>query len=144
MSERSPFAEGTEEAILLAGRVALGVIFVKSGFQKLLTLGAFAASLAHRGIPASGTWALIGALVEFVGGLMIVTGFRTRVAALLMLAFLVAATGIAHRFWDYADAARRAQESQFFKNLSMFGGYLLLLAAGGGRYSVDGWLQRRR
>jgi len=133
----------TEEAILLAGRLALGIIFVKSGFQKLLALGAFAASLANRGIPASGTWALIGATVEFVGGLMIVTGFRTRAAALLMLMFLIAATGISHRFWDYADAAmRRNQESQFFKNLSMFGGYLLLLAIGGGRYSVDGWLRR--
>jgi putative oxidoreductase len=133
----------TEDAILLAGRLALGVIFVKSGFQKLLTLGAFAASLANRGIPSSGTWALIGATVEFVGGLMIVTGFRTRAASLLMLMFLIAATGISHRFWDYADAAmRRNQESQFFKNLSMFGGYLLLLAVGGGRYSVDGWLRR--
>ena len=135
----------TEEAILLAGRLALGIIFVKSGFQKLFALGAFAASLANRGIPASGTWALIGATVEFVGGLMIITGFRTRAAALLMLMFLIAATGISHRFWDYADAAlRRSQESQFFKNLSMFGGYLLLLAIGGGRYSVDGWLRRTR
>jgi len=135
----------TEEAILLAGRLALGVIFVKSGFQKLLGLGAFAASLANRGIPASGTWALVGATVEFVGGLMIVTGFRTRAASLLMLLFLVVATGISHRFWDYADAAaRRSQESQFFKNLSMLGGYLLLFAVGGGRYSVDGWLRRRR
>jgi putative oxidoreductase len=135
----------TEDAILLAGRLALGVIFVKSGFQKLITLGAFAASLANRGIPASGTWALIGATVEFVGGLMIVTGFRTRAASLLMLMFLIAATGISHRFWDYADAAiRRNQESQFFKNLSMFGGYLLLFAVGGGRYSMDGWSRRKK
>jgi putative oxidoreductase len=135
----------TEDAILLAGRFALGIIFVKSGFQKLLTLGAFAASLANRGIPSSATWALIGATVEFVGGLMIVTGFRTRAASLLMLAFLIAATGISHRFWDYADPAmRRNQESQFFKNLSMFGGYLLLFAVGGGRYSVDGWLRRSK
>jgi putative oxidoreductase len=135
----------TEDAILLAGRLALGVIFVKSGFQKLLALGAFATSLANRGIPSSGTWALIGATVEFVGGLMIVTGLRTRAASLLMLMFLIVATGISHRFWDYADAAiRRNQESQFFKNLSMFGGYLLLLATGGGRYSVDAWVKRGR
>lgn len=135
----------TEEAILLAGRLALGIIFVKSGLQKLLGLGAFAASLANRGIPSSATWALIGATVEFVGGLMIVTGLRTRAASLLMLLFIVVATGISHRFWDYADAAaRRTQEIQFFKNLSMFGGYLLLFAVGGGRYSVDAWLQRRR
>lgn len=143
--EGNRLPSSTEDAILLAGRFALGIIFVKSGFQKLLTLGAFAASLANRGIPASGAWALIGATVEFVGGLMIVTGFRTRAASLLMLMFIIAATGISHRFWDYADAAlRRSQESQFFKNLSMFGGYLLLLAVGGGRYSADAWVKRGR
>ena len=56
--EANRLPASTEDAILLAGRLALGVIFVKSGFQKLLTLGAFAASLANRGIPSSGTWAL--------------------------------------------------------------------------------------
>lgn len=57
-----------DETILLLGRLALGAIFVKSGLQKLLALSAFAASLAQRGLPASTTWAVIGATVEFVGG----------------------------------------------------------------------------
>lgn len=132
-----------DEVILLIGRLALGAIFLKSGLQKLLTLGAFAASLAQRGVPASSTWAMIGATVEFVGGVLIITGLRTREASLLMILFVIVATGISHRFWEFAEAARRAQESQFFKNLSILGGFLLLFATGGGRYSVDGWLKRK-
>jgi len=135
----------TEDIVLLAGRIALGVTFVKSGSQKLLALGAFATSLAGRGIPASSTWALIGACVEFFGGLLIVTGLRTREASLLMILFVIVATGISHRYWTYADAAaRRAQESQFFKNLSIIGGFLLLFAAGAGRYALDALFKPRR
>ena len=133
-----------DEVVLLLGRLALGAIFVKSGLQKLLALSAFAASLAQRGVPASSTWAVIGATVEFVGGILIVTGLRTREASLLMILFVIVATGISHRFWEFADAARRTQESQFFKNLAIIGGFLLLFVTGGGRYSADGWLGRKK
>lgn len=134
----------SDDVILLLGRVALGTIFVKSGIQKLPALGVFAASLAQRGFPQSETWAVIGATIEFVGGILIVTGFQTRYASLLMILFVIVATGISHRFWELADAARRAQESQFFKNLSIIGAFLLLFVTGGGRFSLDALLRRRK
>jgi putative oxidoreductase len=93
------------DVIHLIGRVALGATFVKSGLQKLTALSAFAASLAGRGIPASLTSALIGATVEFAGGVLIVAGFRTREASLLMVLFVIVATAISHRYWEYAGAA---------------------------------------
>ena len=132
-----------EDVILLLGRLALGAIFVKSGLQKLMALSAFAASLASRGVPQSSTWAVIGATVEVVGGVLIVTGFKTRYASLLMILFVIVATGISHRFWEFADAARRLQESQFFKNLSIIGGFLLLFVTGSGRFGLDALLRRR-
>src|SRR4051812_1391 len=133
-----------ESVALLIGRVALGAIFVKSGLQKLTALAAFASSLAARGVPQSSILALIGATVEFAGGLLIVSGLRTREASLLMIAFVAVATGISHRYWEYAEPARRLQESQFFKNLSIIGGFVLLFATGAGRYSLDWLLGRRR
>ena len=138
-------AAANQDAILLAGRIVLGAIFVKSGLQKLLAVSAFAVSLAGRGVPQSATWAVIGATVEFVGGILIVTGLKARYASLLMILFVIVATGISHRYWDFAEAAaRRAQESQFFKNLSILGGFILLFATGPGRFSLDGWLASRR
>jgi putative oxidoreductase len=123
--------------LLLAGRLALGVIFVESGFGKLMTIGAFTASLANRGVPGSSVLGVVGPLVEFFGGLMIVFGFKTRYAALLLIVFTAVATGIAHRFWELAEAARRAQEVHFFKNVAIIGGFLLLFVTGGGRFSLD-------
>ncbi|HEY0338601.1 MAG TPA: DoxX family protein [Burkholderiales bacterium] len=134
----------SDDVVLLLGRIALGAIFVKSGLQKLMTLGVFAASLASRGVPQSSMWAVIGATVEFVGGILIVTGLKTRFAAMLMMAFVIVATGISHRYWEYAEAARRAQEGQFFKNLSILGGFLLLYVTGSGRFGLDSLLRRRK
>src|ERR1700704_922452 len=133
-----------QDVIVLLGRIALGAIFVKSGLQKLMALSAFAASLASRGVPQSSVWAVIGATVEFVGGILIVTGLRTREASLLMVLFVIVATGISHRYWEFADAARRLQESQFFKNLSIIGGFLLLVVTGSGRFGLDALLRRRK
>jgi putative oxidoreductase len=82
--------------------------------------------------------------VEFVVGVLIVTGFKTRCASLLMILFVIVATGISHRFWEFADAARRAQESQFFKNLAIIGGFVLLFVTGPARYSVDTLLRSRK
>lgn len=137
-------AARSEDVILLLGRVALGAIFVKSGIQKLLALSAFAASLAGRGVPQSSVWAVIGATVECVGGILILTGLKTRYASMLMILFVIVATGIAHRYWEFVDAARRTQESQFFKNLSIIGGFLVLFASGPGRFSLDTLLRRRK
>ena len=133
----------SRDLMVLLGRVALGAIFVKSGLQKLMALSVFAASLASRGVPQSSMWAAIGATVEFVGGILIVTGLRTREASLLMVLFVIVATGISHRYWEFADAARRTQESQFFKNLSIIGGFLLLFVTGSGRFGLDALLRRR-
>jgi putative oxidoreductase len=135
----------SSNVILLLGRLALGVIFVNSGIMKLMGLTAFAASLASRGVPQSSVWAVIGATVEFVGGVMIITGFKTRYASLLMILFVIVATGISHRYWEFVEpAARRTQQSQFFKNLSIIGGFLLLYVTGGGRYSLDYFLRRKK
>jgi putative oxidoreductase len=145
MADQSGGGAKSDDLILLAGRLALGAIFVKSGLQKLLGLGAFAASLAGRGVPASSFWAVVGATVEFVGGILILTGLKTRYASLLMILFVIVATGIGHRYWEFTDAAaRRLQESQFFKNLAILGGFLVLYVAGAGRFALDAALGRRK
>jgi putative oxidoreductase len=134
----------SEDVILLLGRVALGIIFIKSGAEKLMALSAFAASLASRGVPQSSLLAVIGATVEFVAGVLIVTGLKTRYASMLTILFVIVATAISHRFWELADAARRMQEVQFSKNLAIVGGYLLLFVTGSGRFSLDRLLRRRK
>lgn len=137
-------AEGGQDLLLLVGRLALAAIFIQSGFGKLLNLDGFAANLTGQGVPMAYPLALAGAVVEFFGGLMLALGAWTRLAALAIAGFTVAATLIAHRYWDAPDSVRMMQTIQFMKNLAIVGGLLTVLGVGGGRFSVDGVLRRNR
>jgi putative oxidoreductase len=129
--------------LLLAGRILLGWIFVESGFRKLIGMDAFTASLVRRHVPWPAVLGWIGAIAEFVGGAAILLGVWTRCAALAIIVFVIIATLIGHRYWEIADAAaRRVQQTNFAKNLTIIGGLILLAVTGAGRFSVDGWRRR--
>lgn len=135
--------QNTSDVWILLGRIALGSIFVVSGFGKLTHVGGFEASLALKGVPLPWLAASVGAPVEFFGGLAIVLGMAGRYAALLMLAFTVVATLISHRFWEYSDAAaRQTQLSNFSKNIAIMGGFLAIIAHGTGRFALDRFRRR--
>ena len=125
------------DSMLLFGRILLGGIFVVSGYGKLMGLAAFAASLEKGGVPFASMLAPVGAGIEFFGGLAIVLGIELRYAAQLMIAFVIVATLISHRFWEFQEAARRSQVINFSKNVAIIGGFVLLSTAGGGRFALE-------
>jgi putative oxidoreductase len=128
-----------QDALLLFARLAIAAIFVQSGYGKLVDLGGFTAGLASQGVPLPGLLGPSGAAIEFLGGLALALGAWTRMAALLVAAFTVVATLIAHRFWDAPAEEQILQAAMFMKNLAITGGLLALVAAGGGRFGLDGW-----
>ncbi len=143
MASQPPTSRTIDDVILLAGRVALGAIFLESGLHQLTGAGAFAANLASRGVPLPMMFAIVGIAVELVCGILIISGIKTRLAALPVILFMIVATVLSHRYWEFPEAARRGQEIHFFKNLSIIGGLLLLMAAGPGRLSIETWFRRK-
>jgi putative oxidoreductase len=131
-------ATGCHDIVALLGRLAMGWIFVSSGFTKLNDVAAFSAVLAKRGVPVPSLMGWLGAIVEFGGGLLIIFGVKFRYAAVLMIVFVIVATLISHRYWEYPVAEIVAQRSNFWKNIAIIGGLLFMFLAGAGRYSVDG------
>ncbi len=61
-------AARASDTVLLAGRLAVGLVFFLSGAGKLMALDAFVKSLANRGVPFSEFWGPVGAATEFIGG----------------------------------------------------------------------------
>jgi len=131
------------DGTLLAARILLGAIFVQSGFGKLANLPAFVAAVEGMGAPLPQVLGPLGAGIEFVGGLALMLGAWTWIAALLVALFTVAATWLAHRFWTYPPDQQPLQHIQFMKNLAIIGGLLALATAGAGRVSVDGVRRRK-
>ncbi len=66
-------------------RLAVGVIFIAHGRQKLFGgLSGFGQYLESLGVPLPGIFAVLVALVEFLGGICLLLGLFTRWAALLL------------------------------------------------------------
>lgn len=128
----APAASNSSVAILV-GRVLLSILFILSGFAKLTAISGTAGWFASIGLPFPTLTTVVVGLVELLGGLAILVGFKTRIAAILLAVFTLAATAIAHL--DFAD---QMQALMLQKNLGLVGGFLLLAAVGAGSISIDG------
>jgi putative oxidoreductase len=131
--ERQSAAQG---AVVLLGRFLFVLIFLLSGpnhFSKQTI--AYAAS---QGVPLA--WLAVpfsGALAQ-IGGLSVLLGYRAKIGAWLIVAFLVPVTLMLHRFWGVSDPmAAQLQMIMFLKNVSILGGALLMSALGPGPLSLD-------
>jgi putative oxidoreductase len=146
LSQTDGIAASATDAVLLVGRVLLGWLFLVSAAGtggKLWNIAGFAGYLKNLGAPAPEITSWIGALLELVIGLALVLGIGTRYAALLCVLFLIMATALAHRYWEYPAAQVVAQYNNFLKNLAIAGGALLLFVTGPGRFSIDWSLKKR-
>lgn len=120
----------TTNAGLLAARILLGALFVMAGFGKLGDVQGFAGYMVTGGIPAFLAWPVV--LFEIVGGLALVVGFQTRVAAVALALFSIA-SGLLYHYVP----GDQMQMTSFLKNVALTGGYLALALAGPGAWSLD-------
>jgi putative oxidoreductase len=123
--------------VLLAGRVMLAAVFVVFGIRKLMAVSGTAGYFAKIGLPMPEVLVWLVILVELGGGLLLIIGWKTRLAAWIVAAFTIGATFVAHRFWEFDGAQYVPQLTNFMKNLAIAGGLLMVAACGPGRLSVD-------
>jgi len=114
----------------LVGRSFLVVLFLLSGLGKI---GAYAGTVTYMsslGVPG----ALLPVVIatEVLGALAIIVGWKTRVIASLLAGFSLLAAAIFHN--NFGD---QIQMIMFLKNVSIAGGFLLLVANGAGPLSID-------
>lgn len=115
---------------VLIGRVLLAAIFIISGLSKIGNYTGTAAYMASAGVP--GILLPLVILLEVGGGLALVLGWRTRLAAVALAAFSLVAAFLFHNHWQ-----DQTQLIMFLKNLAIAGGFLVLAAGGPGPLSLD-------
>jgi putative oxidoreductase len=116
----------------VTGRVLMSAIFLVSGAGKLAAPAATLATIEAAGLPLPPFAYAAATLVEVVGGLLLIAGYRTRLVALILAAFAVATAVTFH-----AALGDQNQMFHFLKNLAMAGGLLQVAAFGGGPFSLD-------
>jgi len=114
----------------LAGRLLLAALFLHEAFSKLAAYSAALAYMQAFGVP--GQPLPLAIALELGGGLLLLYGYHTRAAALLLAGFCVATAVLFHtKFGD------RNQLLHFEKDFAIAGGLLVLFAHGGGAWALD-------
>lgn len=114
---------------LVLGRVLLSVIFILSGLGKLPHFHDIAGMMASKGIPLASVALVITLLIEIGGGLLILTGFQAKYAALVIALWLIPVTLVFHHFWGIPAEQQQDQMVHFLKNVAIVGGLLILAYA---------------
>jgi putative oxidoreductase len=118
-------------ASLAAGRLLLAALFVLEGWSKIRGYQAAADYMDRYGVSSMLLPAVIA--LELGAGLMIAVGWRTRIAAVALAGFCIAAAVLFH-----SQLLDRSHLLHFEKDLAIAGGLLVLAIAGAGRWSIDG------
>lgn len=122
----------TVTAIPLVGRILLAAIFVLSGFGKLFAPEATQGYIAHAGLPFPQLAYLAAVVIEIGGGVLLAVGYKTRLAAMVLAVFTLAAGLIFHN-----AIGDQNQLIHLLKNLAIAGGLLQVVAFGAGALRLD-------
>jgi putative oxidoreductase len=127
----------TQDTLALVGRVLMAYLFIPSGLGKIMGFAGAVGYISSAGLPLPAVGAVIAILVEFVLGIALLLGYKTRIVAVVMAVFTVAAGIFFHNYWAVPDAARMMMKINFDKNIAIAGGLLVFAAFGAGRFSID-------
>lgn len=120
----------------LLGRTGLSLLFIISGWGKISGYAGTQQYMEAMGVP--GMLLPLVILLELGGGLAIAAGLFSRWIAIALAVFSVATALVFHA--NFGDAT---QAINFWKNIGMAGGFLLLAAQGVGAFSIDALMSRR-
>lgn len=126
-----------QSQMLLVGRTLLGLLFLVSGIRAAMLYALSVAYFTKLGFPMPHAMIALAILIEIGGGALLIAGWQTRRIAWLLLAFVVIATAMAHRFWEFDAAQYGNQLNHFLKNLAIIGALLYIAAIGGGTASLE-------
>ncbi len=125
-----------EKVTQLLARLMMGQIFLIAGLQKIGGYEGTQGYMESAGVP--GMLLPLVILVEAGGGLALIIGWQTKLVAMVLALFTLAAAVLFHN-----NVADQMQMIMFMKNIAITGGLMLLAVYGAGGYSVDSRRNKR-
>ena len=128
----------------LAGRILMAFAFLSFASYKLGNWEMMLGWLQFKSLPIPAF--LLGAaiLTEFVGGLLLIAGFKARWVAVVLILYLIPVHLTLHNYWSLeVGSERQGQREQFEKGLMIIGGLLFVASFGPGPISIDHRLRGR-
>jgi len=127
-----------QNVLNLIGRLAIVALFLPAGLSKLTGFAGTVGYIQSVGLPTPTAAAVLALVVEIVGGVALLVGYQTRIAAVVLAIFTFFATIFFHAYWAAPADQVFVAQLLFFKNVAVIGGLLVLAASGAGKFSIDG------
>jgi len=128
----------------LTGRLLVSIPFIISIFHRFTGFSWAVDYAKANGVTwATVFWVCVATVLELIGVISLIPGYKVEFGALSLMLFLVPVTFVFHDYWTLTGTDRMAQFGYFISNTGLTGGLLLLIGSGGGRYSVDGILKKK-
>ncbi|MBB3320016.1 MULTISPECIES: DoxX family protein [unclassified Rhizobium] len=115
------------------GRLLISIIFLVSGLAKITNAAMVKGYIVSAGLPLPDLAYLIAIIIEVGGGVLLLAGFKSRMAAGILALFCIVTA-----FAFHADLTDQMQSTNFLKNIAIAGGLLQIIAFGSGSLSLDG------
>ena len=122
--------------IELIGRIFLATLFLIEGVGKLFAQEQVITYMEDYGVP--GMLFIPAVVVEILFPLLLIVGYKTRLAALVMALFTLTVAIIFHT--DFSDGM---QLISFLKNLAIAGGFMIIITYGSNKFSIDHFLKAK-
>ena len=126
-----------QNPIALIGRLLVAYLFIPAGIGKLTGFAGTVGYITSKGLPMPEVAAGLAIAAELGAGLLLLVGFQTRWAALVLTLFTLAAGFFFHNYWAVPADQAMLQQLMFNKNLAIAGGLLAFVAFGAGAFSLD-------
>jgi putative oxidoreductase len=127
------------DLVILAARLALATLFLIFGYRKLRDYPGTLSQMIEVGLPMPALAAAASIFMELPVAFAVAVGAFTRVSAALLALYTLGTALVGHHYWTVRGADQLDSMEAFYKDLSIMGGFLLLIMTGAGSYSVDGW-----
>ncbi|MDX1684164.1 MAG: DoxX family protein [Saprospiraceae bacterium] len=129
----------------LVARVLISCIFLFEAYDSV----AYYKNTKQTMIDYNLTWQtdilLIASIILLiVGGIFLLIGYRSALAATMLLMYWIPVTFIVYSFWNDPEEYRRLHSIFFMKNMAVVGGLLMIIVHGSGKYSVRRLIQAVR
>ncbi len=114
----------------LIGRILISALFLLNGIFKISNYDGTIGWMESFGMP--GILLIPAIILEIAGPVLIIIGYKTKLAAGLLSSFCIATAFIFHN-----DFANQMQLTSFLKNIALAGGFLILFVNGAKGFSLD-------
>tara|TARA_B100000700_G_scaffold34225_1_gene33081 strand:- start:65 stop:442 length:378 start_codon:yes stop_codon:yes gene_type:complete len=119
----------------LIGRILISALFLLNGIFKISNYDGTIGWMESFGVP--GILIIPAIILEIAGPILIIIGYKTKLAAGLLSLFCIATAAIFHN-----DFSNQMQFTSFLKNIALAGGFLILFVNGAKDFSLDKKLKK--